>query len=281
MTAPGTHGPYEHHFERGPASGYAAQEVALDLLLPLVDDPEAAFSAPGVEMLKNSRSSRVAIVTLDLGTGPQRVILKRFSVRAWSDPLTALARLTPALRSWVNAHRLLECGIATPRPLAVWHRFFLGLPWEAYLITEFIADATDLHAWFVRVKREANLGHYREEIDRVALLINALHAKRISHRDLKAFNFLVTPDRLVLIDLVGMRSHRRLSPRRRVQNLARLHASFLDPGLLTRTDKLRFLHTYLQEEKHERLGWRPWWGAIAQATVAKIEKNRRLGRPLS
>jgi len=122
----------------------------------------------------------------------------------------------------------------------------------------------------------------------------------VSHRDLKSVNVLVVRDssgrqeassepldhwpltssRVWLIDLVGVRRHR-LGRRRKVQNLARLHASFVAEPALTRTDKLRFLCIYLACGLHGRAGWKAWWRAIDRATRAKVAQNARNGRPLA
>lgn len=83
-----------------------------------------------------------------------------------------------------------------------------------------------------------------------------------------------------LIDLVGVSRHRKLRRSRRVQNIARLHASFCRNPALTRTDKVRFLRCYLQWGLFGRGGWKRWWREIAQATQAKILRNARSGRPL-
>jgi hypothetical protein len=83
-----------------------------------------------------------------------------------------------------------------------------------------------------------------------------------------------------LIDLSGMTMPRRLTMARKVQNLARLHASFVHHPLVTRTDKLRFLRVYLQWGLFGRAGWKEWWKAIEKATEAKIQHNARTGRPL-
>src|SRR5207245_944641 len=127
----------------------------------------------------------------------------------------------------------------------------------------------------------------RRLIERVAILIRALHALRVSQRDLKAANILVgslpTADGLNvwLIDLVGIRRCLRLSRHRRVQNLARLHASFCQAPRFTRTDKLRFLRTYLQWGLFGRHRWKRWWQEIAAATEAKVARNVKSGRPLA
>jgi tRNA A-37 threonylcarbamoyl transferase component Bud32 len=82
------------------------------------------------------------------------------------------------------------------------------------------------------------------------------------------------------VDLVGVRRHRKLSRKRRVQNLARLHASFHQVPALTRTDKLRFLRVYLQWGLFGKDGWKAWWQDIERATQAKIARNLRNGRPI-
>ena len=77
----------------------------------------------------------------------------------------------------------------------------------------------------------------------------------------------LTPSRVWLIDLVGVQRIRRLRRRRKVQNLARLHASFLGDPTLGRTDKLRFLRIYLAWGLHGRAGWKSWWHEIDRATT--------------
>src|SRR5262249_24040378 len=158
-----------------------------------------------------------------------------------------------------------ECGLSTPRPLAVLFRRKWGLSWEGYLLTEKIPQVHELHRFVAGLnqgkpgldspsKRQQTL---RSCIDGVARLVRDLHRRQLSHRDLKAANILVTESdvptvnqeqrgRIWLVDLVGVKRHRRLSRRRRVRNLARLNASFFQVSAITRTDKLRFLRTYLQ-----------------------------------
>ncbi len=84
-----------------------------------------------------------------------------------------------------------------------------------------------------------------------------------------------------LIDLVGVTRQRKLHEARRLQNLMRLHASFRNNVMLTRTDKLRFLRTYLQWGLLGRQSWKQWWRALEKATQAKAERNARHGRPLA
>jgi tRNA A-37 threonylcarbamoyl transferase component Bud32 len=287
--------------------GHAVADLPPESLAPLLAAPDEPFRGEGVTVLKDSASSSVVEFDLPTAQGPRRVIYKRFTLTRWSDPLAALVRPTPALRSYVLGHGLrLRC-LPTPRPLAVWHRVRYGLPHEGYLLTEKVHDALDLAAF---VDRLASLPpgercvSLRRLIDQVARLIATLHQRHLSHRDLKAANLLVSREgwyvsargtrerrpgpgppswdqaRVWFIDLVGVCRHRKLRRRRRLQNLARLHASFHRHPALTRTDKLRFLRVYLRWGLRGRFGWKRWWRQIDAATRAKVQRNLRNGRPL-
>jgi tRNA A-37 threonylcarbamoyl transferase component Bud32 len=297
---------YFRRLRRGQVAGHAVADLSAAALAPLLADPDAPFARPGVRVLKHSPTSSVVEFDFPGPAGPRRVIYKRFAVARWSDPWAALVRPTPALRSFVLGHGLRVRGLPTPRPLAVWHRVPHGLRREGYLLTEKVPDALDLLAYVTRLGRQPpaeRRAALRRLIDQVAKLIRLMHARRLSHRDLKAPNLLVSPERWAVaakgvkelgaaadatedgpqvwfIDLVGVRRHAKLGRRRRLQNLARLSASFLDHPALTRTDKLRFLRVYLNWGLHGRLGWKRWWRQVAGATRAKVRRNLRNGRPL-
>jgi tRNA A-37 threonylcarbamoyl transferase component Bud32 len=287
------------------AAGHAVTDLDAAALEALLADPDEPFRRPGVTLLKDSRSSTVAEFDLPVNGSMRRVIYKRFRVTSWSDPWAALVRRSPALRSWVHGHGLLLRYLPTARPLAVFHRRRRGLAYEGYLITEKVPDAVDLHRFVAgqgalpEPERQSRL---RCCIDQVAKLVRDLHRRGLSHRDLKAANILAnggreppeeslpspqgvhaprSPETLWLIDLVGVRLHDRLSRRRKVQNLARLHASFFQSAALTRTDKLRFLRTYLHWGMLGRGSWKRWWREVEKATRAKVARNARSGRPLA
>ncbi len=289
----------------GPAaSGHAVTDLDPAALASLLRDPDAPFRRPGATLLKDSPSSTVAELDFPVNGAVRRVICKRFRVTSWKGPLLALARPAPALRSWVHGHALRLRWLPTPRPLAVFHRRRAGLPREGYLLTAKVEGARDLHEFMAGLpslppgeRRAALLG----ALEQVARLVRDLHQRGVSHRDLKAVNVLVADDpsvpqdgsaepldhwpltasRVWLIDLVGVRRHRRLGRRRKVQNLARLHASFVHHAGVTRTDKLRFLRTYLQCGLKGGAGWKEWWRRVDAATRAKVARNLRTGRPLA
>ncbi len=269
-------------------AGHVVADLASDAVAALLADPDEPFHRPGVKLLKDSRSSTVAEVEMMVNGQPCRVIYKRFRVTSWTDPLTALLRRTPALRSWVWGHGLRERCLPTPRPLAVLHRRQVGLPREGYLLTEKVRDASELAHYVAGLEsldEPVRRLPLRCLIEQVAHLVRKLHARNLSHRDLKAANILVQRSgedspTLWLIDLVGVSRHSNLSRRRRVQNLARLNASFLSSKVVTRTEKLRFLRIYLGWNLFGKAGWKDWWRAIEEATRVKIARNSRNGRVL-
>lgn len=280
---------YYRPVRAGLCRGHVVRDLDSAAIAPLLADPAAVFRRPDVRLLKDSRSSTVAELDLAVdGAVTQRVIFKRFRVTDRREPWVALVRRSAALRSWVYGHGLRERLLPTPRPLAVWHDYRNGLPRDGYLLALKVPDAVDLHA-FVRdrtglapVARRAAL---RPCLERLARLIGEFHRRRLVQRDLKASNLLVRGDErdphLVLIDLVGVHCPHRLPRRLRVRDLARLHASFHVHPAISRTDKLHFLRLYLQTNLRGSGSWKRWWREIAAATVAKVRRNQRSGRPLA
>jgi tRNA A-37 threonylcarbamoyl transferase component Bud32 len=276
---------YYVRLRQGPHRGYAVRGLNHFGLSEVLDDPDAEFGRSDVKPLKHSPSSTVAEIEWP---GGRRVILKRFNLRRPSDAWLGLVRPSAALRSWVYGHGLRERCLPTARPLVMFHRYSGGRPREGYLLTEKIDGAIELHEWVRRLaaqSAERRSPLLRSRIEALARLVRDLHGRGLSHRDLKAPNLLtpIDPDdhRFWLIDLVGVRRRQRVSGRRRALDLARLHASFRDHPLVTRTEKLRFLRIYLNWGLRGKTGWKVWWRTIAQATQAKVARNLRRGRPLA
>lgn len=265
-----------------------------------------AGTEPAVNVLKESASSTVIEMDFPVNGQLRRVIYKRFRVTSVKDPLASLFRATPALRSWIHGQGFRERGLPTARPFVVLHRRKVGMLCEGYLLTEKIAHAGDLHELMASSRalppgRRVKL--VRQLVERVARTIRALHQRQLSHRDLKAANILVRrfdapanepsaysqdienllymPESAIwLIDLVGVETFTELSKARRVQNLARLNASFVGNDTITRTDRLRFLFTYLNCGALGRCDWKSWWKQIDRATSRKVQRNLRRGKPL-
>ena len=251
-------------FRRVP-DGYAVRDFPEDVLQVWFADLDKPFDRPGATLLKESRSSTVAVVELPEG---RRVVLKRFRWKGWPTAAKNLFRASPALRSWLLGHGLRDRGLATARPLAMFHRYRIGVPAEGYIAFEWV-DGIGL--------TEAA----RCNPDQLGRLVRDLHDRQVSHRDLKAANILLTDAGPVLIDLVGATADRPVPRTTRVRDLARLNASFWQSAQVSRTDRLRVLRAYLRWGLHGRGDWKSWWKEIDAATRAKVKKNERSGRVLA
>lgn len=265
----------------GDYHGHALRDAAIE---PLLADPEAALMAPDVRVLKDGGSSRVVEFSLPDG---RPVVLKRFNKRSLVEMIKNRLRASPAMRSWVMGHGLIDGRVPTALPLAVVHRRRYGLPAEGYLLTEKLEDAVDLRA-FVDGLADLPADRARQvlwqRLDAVAKLLRTFHRRSLGHRDLKAANLLTAADhddvRTWFVDLVGVRRRSRTSRKARVRDLARLSASFHSHPGLTHTDKLRFLRTYLSWSLRGNSGWKRWWRELGDATAAKVARNARQGRPV-
>jgi tRNA A-37 threonylcarbamoyl transferase component Bud32 len=260
---------YFRRVRRGPLRGFAVRDLPDDFLRSLLADPGAALAHPDARVLKDSRTSTVAVVTMPTPNGPVPVVLKRVNGRSWPERVKNLLRPSHVLRSWVNGHALRDRWLPTPRPLAVFHRYRGGLPAEGYLLTEMVPEPAPLRDAANRV------------IVNLARLLRTMHDRGVSHRDLKAANILLADGaEPTFIDLVGVRTRVRLTDAQRAKELARLNASFLSSPSVTRGERLRFLRAYLAAGLAFRADWKKWWGMVSRATAAKVAKNRRKGRTL-
>lgn len=267
----------------GGVRGLAVRDLPDDFLRELLADPDAAFAK--ARLLKQCVSSTVAELELQTPAGPRAIILKRVNARTALDLWKNVFRSSAVRRSWLFGLGLRERWLPTPRPLAMLHRYRAGiLPAEGYLLTEKVPDAVGLSE-MVRACCDSRL--LRVWAERLARVVRTMHDRGVSHRDLKAPNVMLqgaatnpasaTP---VLIDLVGVKASADAVPfARRTKELARLNASFLTMPNVTRTERLRFLLTYLRTGARE-LDWKKWWKAVSLATAVKVEKNRRSGRVL-
>lgn len=301
------------HFRKIPG-GLATTTLDETVLRRLMAQADERLNDPTIRVMKRSASSTVMELALpheattsepirtangSEGGHQQRpvaseggcvsVVLKRFDATRWTDALAGWVRPGPALRSWRMGHALTVRGLPTPRCLAMWHVGATG-----YLLQEKVPEARYFKEYLATASRSERLDMARQ----VGRLIRRLHEWKITHRDLKAPNLLVSPARAVmgvrglespikdggahvwLVDLVGARVCGQLSEKRRMRDLARLNVSFLFDRTTSRTDRLRVLCSYLNESVTGRGMWKRWWRGIAIGSEAKRQRNDRVGRVL-
>ncbi len=265
----------------------------------IVSDPECLIYAEGSRILKHSRSSTVAEVTVRTSEGPRRVIVKKIPTYKPRDVWFGWLRKPRCLRAWKAAGHLVARDVPTPRPLAYLVRGWPGLP--GFLVRRYPAvtyTIMDRPEGMVQLEdhlREIQARVPREGLSQVldrsavtlARAVRKLHSMSLSHRDMKAANILVRPnpdlsfDAVSWIDLVGVTLEHPLPYRNRIQNLARLAISVQSKNLLTRTAALRFLKNYLPLAYLPRGTWKKLWRDVLAEMRQKSDRNVRFGRPLS
>ena len=244
---------------------------------PLSQLMEDAAGMPGAEVLKESRTDRVIRATLSFSRGPIKVVCKQS--RSKGGLRAAIARLTGS-RTRQNLRRglrLLCAGVDTALPLAIVER--TDGQRAAWLVTEAIPDAVDLDQ--VALTLLPRLSPSRAHAVKNGLIpplvetLRRLESHKLRHRDLKASNLLITnwdgsagEPRIWIVDVDGLRSPWRLSPRARRQPLVRLASSLLGYRTISRCDYVRFLRIYLTDYAGEPDGWKRWFRDIgSQADI--------------
>ena len=264
----------------------------------------AALTHTGVTTIKDSKTTslfRVAIsdqeISRSLGfgvrgsesTNPQSLIpnpsfelcVKRYNYQGIFYAFKYFFRSSRAKKAWKNANVLLSRGILTPSPLVFAEKRTLHFLHHSLFITTWIDDALSLDCYFEDNFGQAFTGDLLKDkwqsIAEAALYIKTIHNLRIVHGDLKAKNILVkTGDGrhlYFLLDLDSIRMKQSLPRRALIKDLARLNASFLDTRLLSRSDRMRFLITYLSEEPQRDSAQRIYWREIAEATENTLRKS--------
>jgi tRNA A-37 threonylcarbamoyl transferase component Bud32 len=276
----------------GMSHGFAVTELGESALVALLRDPDAPFRSRSAGVLKQSPSSHVARLSMPIAHVETPVIYKRFNCSKPLDALRATMHHSPALRAWHAGHGLLIRRIPTARPLAVIERIAGPCVRETYLITQFIPDSLCLKDYITRLATSlpthARQSRLRMLILRLAGLVRAMHERNISHRDMKAANFLVAPcdtaaesPHVYLIDLAGVQIWRNVPRERCMQNLSRILVSLESSAAFNRTDYLRFLFAYQPGIRRRPEQWKGIWRYLSRKATEKIARNEQLQRPVA
>jgi Lipopolysaccharide kinase (Kdo/WaaP) family len=236
-----------------------------------------------VAILKASGGSRVLSCSMAVGATSLQVVCKQSSVRSLGERLSTTFRGSRERRNWNRARRLLQAGIATAVPLAIVERSS-PRP-EGWLVSMAIAEVVDLErivsgSLYVSPERSAR-SVKNGIIAALADLCGELDRAGLRHRDFKASNVLVTDHLgckdgpvLWLVDLDGIHPYGWRRDRSKWSAVVRLAASLEGYRGLTRSDRLRFLRTWLGAENESREERKQAWRKMS-AEVADYNRRAR------
>lgn len=279
--------------------GVISRKLEREEVKAIINDPDSLIYAPDAVILKHSKSSTVAEVTIRTNQGEKRVVLKKIPTIKATDFWFGWIKQHRSWRSWKAGGHLTARGIPTPEPLAYISKGGPGTssllarlyPTSTYTIQErpegMLSLAKHMEDFLIHLPEHERVAAIKSSIQPMAGLLRQMHEKSISHRDLKAANILIRPladgswREMSLIDLVGVTLLHPLPRRYRVKNLARVAMSFHAHQMLRKTDAMRFLRSYLPIAYLEKSDWKRLWREVQAEVESKIHRNIRSGRPLS
>lgn len=128
------------------------------------------------------------------------------------------------------------------------------------------------------LKAPATLAQRQKIIRQLGRLIGKMHARGISHGDLRWGNILIDASdtakfRFVFLDNERTVQYRHLPQRKRLKNLVQLNM-ILEPTI-SRTDRLRFFHAYLRENPLLTANRREWITRVLKKTNKRLTRRLR------
>ena len=262
--------------------GRAVAAVPRVELAALLDDPDALWRRHCQTPIKLSHSSLIVEAWITLDGMTTRVAYKRSRPSCWWKAWAAIVRGSRSARAWRVARGLLERGIATAEPVLLCEPRGLRHCGSGYLATRWIEGSTNLHLYLWDLAGRAP-AERRRRVRQLAAslgrLLGRMHSRGASNRDLKALNLVVVEqaENLTthLVDVDGVRFCRHASDRLRALDLARLATSLDMHPWITRSDRLRFLRSYLASAPLDAGDCRPF----VRRTIADAQRiKRRMAR---
>lgn len=252
-----------------------------------LDTVAGVYQCTQGEVIVRSGSAEVRRVQLGDGPATRTVFIKKYwanrFAQLWNGALrgTFLGR-SKAQREFRNLTRLRRWGLDAPAPVAFGEERRFRWLTRSFLISEGVADPCLLDV-LIRDRFSQDRGpdqrpFRRELIDSLARYVRRLHEHHFVHHDLFWRNVILSGhgiDHFYLIDahkggywLPGT------GTRARAKDLATLDA--VAPTFFRRTERLRFLLSYLGVERLDNRGRRLAKRALRTAAPLRAKQLRRV-----
>lgn len=172
---------------------FICQHDEIETFKPYLEDISTIFGSVATA-LKNHEARPVYILNIQ----GRKFFLKSYNVRNlfhWVQryPL----RSSQAYRSWYYGIKLLELGIPTPKPLALYEEK-IGPFWKkSMIITEYVENSKNLYNELEKNIDENNFQLFQQ----IQTQLNLLKKARLIHADYGLRNLLLSQNVLYLIDL--------------------------------------------------------------------------------
>jgi hypothetical protein len=222
-----------------------------------------------------SKSADVYKFSCDNG----KFYFKQYHYRSLWDFIKHTFRPSRAMRTINAAAMLAANGFLAPEIITMGYRCKGIFRIENFLLTREVENAQPLYVFFEKRYDHQNScpAEKREFIKALGHLIGRLHAKNISHGDLRLGNVLVRKNdsgwEFFLLDNERTVQYARLPRRLRLKNL--VQCNMHQTPALTHTDRLRFFNAYLAENPALTPAAKTWLKKIHQKTLYRHSKRAR------
>jgi len=237
--------------------GCARRDWAEGVFLSELSRPVELLSSCAV--VKDSRTT-----TVGAGKVCERAIhVKRYNFQSLGYALKDLFRPSRAKRAWIAGNSCVMRGLSVAAPVAYLERRRGRFLIESYLVANTV-EGQNLTEF--KAQRGRQFSEKRDWLDDLARFLTRMHGRQVANRDLKADNLIVSQKGtkgydFFMVDFDGIEIGP-VSWRTRVKNLTRLERGLRGSAAITRTDRLRFLRTYLGPRFEDQ--WKKYWCGIAR-----------------
>jgi serine/threonine-protein kinase RIO1 len=204
---------------------YRRRDWPTDELQGALREHEEAKALRDARLVKDSRKSWVTALACSDQRYSQRLVVKepRLRLSIWARRGTL--NIQRARRAWIAANAFTVRGLLVPQHLALVEKRYLGIPRRAWLISRYIENAPDLDRYL-----ESHPDVPLDFFDQLAETISKLFRTGIYHSDLSGKNILIkgraeSKWEFHFLDLESVTLWRRLTPRRKSDNISQLHRS--------------------------------------------------------
>lgn len=248
---------------------------------PLEEAIKKGFNSPD----KNCRldkvpSSKFADVYRFSDNNGSVYYFKQYRCRSAWDVIKHLFRPSRAQRSLIAAGILAENGFSSPDIIAMGFRNRI-LKAGNFLITRQVENSSSVESFFKEryAKLTCTISEKRNFIKMFGHFVGRLHSKNISHGDLRLSNVLVVRSsdsdfEFFLLDNERTIRYSRLPGRLRLKNLVQVN--MFQSQYISRTDRLRFLKSYLSENHGLISKWKRLAIKVHDKTHARLNARNRL-----
>lgn len=273
---------YFRQVHTGRLSGHMRRAPAAAAAVSLFEDNDSFDKADSI--IKDSRSSKVGVFSVDLDGQARKILVKRRNPRHTWKALFDPFRISRGKKGFFFGAAFANRLLPTPPVLAVLDERRFGVIRASYAVFEYIEGAENLAALAAARGAGGLSARLRGErgafLRRLAHVLRRMHWCGFSARDLKAANILIyeRAGRLefAISDLDGARLYPGGVPERvAIRNIARLYfdASWL--GAVTRREAIDFLKDYLGPASRERTS--KWVSGISRFVRTKRQTFKPKG----